>query len=431
MRRSLAACFVALVVGVGISGCSDTAENPVAPSASSAAANDAAVTAPVLSGIDLPGAVDDANATLKGDPMPVVFPTEGRVHDQKTVQIRVTNVVLRFSSIAPSLQIELWEVSGTPPTAKLLASATLAPDPSGITSFTPAVELKGLTEYKVRARGVFEGAHTAWSPVVTFTTIAFIEIKPPVPAYPVGGETATEIRPPLFLTNGALVGNPPNVIYQFQVDTNQAFPNPIRTDATRVGGPEAGGRTIGYLSDDLEEKTTYYWRARGVSGSTIIGEWSVIAVFVTPEKPSFGLDEIDPNAVIYLHRNIANWPITSMVTGLSVSSGEICVFHTGAGTFPTSPFGSPGEEIAIEGNVWVFAMINGQWYGATWDWLRPGQECKAEGPSSLGPEQIRVPPMDGSWRPQSGDTLCFAISTRARDEVEAGQERTNIACTVI
>ena len=142
---------------------------------------------------------------------------------------------------------------------------------------------------------------------------------------------------------------------------------------------------------------------------------------------SSGADDINPYEVAYLHRNIAGWTQTSTITGITIGSSEICVFHTGAGQFPQSPFG----DIDVEGNIWVFAQFGGKWHGATWDWLRPGQECKGEGVNSLGPEQIRVPPMDGGWRPQSGSPICFAISARARDEVEAGLVRTNIACTTV
>ena len=146
----------------------------------------------------------------------------------------------------------------------------------------------------------------------------------------------------------------------------------------------------------------------------------------TPTPPPGGGvagDEIDPRAVTWLHTNVTNWAITSRVTNVTITRSEICVDHTGAGRFPTSGFGS----IVVEGNVWIFAQFGGRWYGATYDWLRPGQVCKGVTGGELGPDQIRIAPMDASWPgPRSGETVGFMVSTRARDGERAGEERTNI-----
>jgi hypothetical protein len=150
--------------------------------------------------------------------------------------------------------------------------------------------------------------------------------------------------------------------------------------------------------------------------------------FVFVASGAFAQDQIDPRAVTYLHRSIADWPITSSLSRVDLSNG-ICFPHTKAGQWPQSALGEPGQEIQIEGNPWVFAQIGGRWYGATWDWLRPGQTCKGERVEDLGAHQIRIPPMDGNWIPNQATPLCWAVSTRARDGVLAGQERSNIVCT--
>jgi hypothetical protein len=151
---------------------------------------------------------------------------------------------------------------------------------------------------------------------------------------------------------------------------------------------------------------------------------AAIAVLILLPSVVAAQDQIDPRSVTYLHRSIADWPITSTLARVDLSNG-ICFPHSKAGQWPRSPFG----EIEIEGNPWVFAQINGRWYGATWDWLRPGQTCKGERVEDLGQHQIRIPPMDGSWQPNQASQLCWAVSTRARDGVMAGQERSNIVCT--
>ena len=128
----------------------------------------------------------------------------------------------------------------------------------------------------------------------------------------------------------------------------------------------------------------------------------------------YAQDQIDPRAVTYLHRSIADWPVTSTLTSVTLNNG-ICFPHSKAGQWPQSQFG----EIQIEGNPWVFAQVNGRWYAATWDWLRPGQTCKGERVEDLGLHQIRIPPLDGSWVPNQNTPLCWAVSTRARDGIGA------------
>ena len=160
------------------------------------------------------------------------------------------------------------------------------------------------------------------------------------------------------------------------------------------------------------------------SDGTRSHETTRLAIAEKPRSPtsSNGEDDLDARSVRYLHRNIANWRITSRITNVSISAREICVDHTAAGRFPRSTFG----DIQVEGNVWVFARFGGQWVAATYDWLKPGQVCKGVTGDELGVDQIRISPMDGSWRPRSGEEIGFAVSTRARDDVNAGEERTNI-----
>jgi hypothetical protein len=126
--------------------------------------------------------------------------------------------------------------------------------------------------------------------------------------------------------------------------------------------------------------------------------------------------------VTFLHTNVANWAVTSTVTGVEIGHDYVCVNHTKAGGFPTSIFG----DISVEGNVWIFAQFGGRWYGATWDWLRVGQTCKSITAHEFGADQIRISPMDSSWVPRKGDKIGFMMSTRARDGAGAGQERTNV-----
>jgi hypothetical protein len=134
---------------------------------------------------------------------------------------------------------------------------------------------------------------------------------------------------------------------------------------------------------------------------------------------------IDLSQVIWLHRDVSRWPATSHITKVTISPGRICVYHTKAGKWKLSRMG----DINVEGNIWVFAEFRDQWYAATWDWLRAGQECKDMTREELGIDQIRIPPMNYTWVPKEGERVGFMMSTRARDHVLAGEERSDVLLT--
>jgi hypothetical protein len=163
----------------------------------------------------------------------------------------------------------------------------------------------------------------------------------------------------------------------------------------------------------------YYWRVRGTNG-TIHGEWSATETFMTPER---GLDEIDPNQITWLHANISDWTVSSTITGVTLpgAGGTMCIFHTEAGAWPL--YVDNGVE--GEGNAWIFANIGGQWYGGTFEWLRPGQQCKPViTRENIGPH-VKQSPLS-SWVPQSGEVVGVAMSTPARSNLRTSNQRTNV-----
>jgi hypothetical protein len=124
-----------------------------------------------------------------------------------------------------------------------------------------------------------------------------------------------------------------------------------------------------------------------------------------------------------LHANITNWKVNSTVTGVRFPGGgsQMCIFHTAAGKWPRfRQNGALGE-----GNPWVFAFINGFWYGGTFEWLRPGQQCKPNiTRTNIGPHVKRSPL--SRWAPRSGEKVGFAMSTPARDGTRTNNSRSNI-----
>lgn len=366
------------------------------------------------------------------DPPELAHPINGETVNKVREPLYVTNGAIRntVGQVIYEFEVDDDAAFGTP--IRTEATRRGGAGAGGRTIGYIRGDLAPFTLYRWRVRARDNVDHGPWSDVETFNTSSLKRLDTPVPARPINGETVGSLRAPLQVTNGAIGNTVGQVVYEFEVDDDSAFASPVSAEAARTGGAEAGGRTVGRIEQDLVAGTLYHWRVRA-RDDVDNSPWSNVQTFRTAaeEPPPTGGDEIDASTVTYLHRNIADWPITSRVTSVTIRGNGICVYHTGAGRFPTSKLGNPGEEIDIEGNVWVFAEFGTQWYGATWDWMRPGQQCKSETTSSLGPEQIRRSPMDSTWQPQSGDTLCFAVSARARDNVVAGRERTNIACTVV
>lgn len=147
-------------------------------------------------------------------------------------------------------------------------------------------------------------------------------------------------------------------------------------------------------------------------------------IFDFPETTFGGCssDQIDPGSVTWLHDNASSWPKTSTLNSITIGPDTVKFPHSKAGQWMT--FTVNGE--LLEGNPWFFANIEGQWYGATWEWLRPGQTSKSISPDAYG-DHIKRSPMD-SWLPEPLETVGFMVSTRARDGVSSGDERTAI-CT--
>jgi hypothetical protein len=131
--------------------------------------------------------------------------------------------------------------------------------------------------------------------------------------------------------------------------------------------------------------------------------------------------ELDLNNVVWLHTNVSSWPVTVNLASVTFQGGLICLNHDIASK--NWPIGSTGSTEVVA-NPWVFIYHNDQWYGATWEWLRPpGQTCKNQ--SSVAGDHIKQSPFDAAsgWLPESGETLYFMVSGIARYGTPNVQER--------
>ena len=130
------------------------------------------------------------------------------------------------------------------------------------------------------------------------------------------------------------------------------------------------------------------------------------------------LDEL-----VWLHSDISGWPQTATLSTVSVSSDQICLLNDGVHAWPVVTL--DGTELV--GNPWIVLEHEGVWYAATWEWLRPGQECKAR--TSVNGDHIKKSPLD-TWSPTSGETYWFMVSGLARFSERNVEARTNLVPVV-
>jgi hypothetical protein len=125
--------------------------------------------------------------------------------------------------------------------------------------------------------------------------------------------------------------------------------------------------------------------------------------------------------------NIGAWPQTSTMTGVKTTDG-LCTYHTKLGLWPTVGFFDTGAP--IEGNQWVFANINGRWYGGAGEWQRPGQACKAVTAEDIGSGTFYADAWEPlrSWVPRPGELFAVMVSTPARawPSMRTVDERSNV-----
>ena len=162
----------------------------------------------------------------------------------------------------------------------------------------------------------------------------------------------------------------------------------------------------------------YQWsvRARNSAG---VSDWGSATFTVdTDVGGGGGQDEFDLSQATFLHTNVTDWKITSTLGNVTISDAQICMPHSMVGKWHNQP--EPGSGVPVEGNPWVVANVNGQWYAAIFEWMGVNQICKslgAEPPATTVATQmashIKIAPLD-TWVPQSGEKTYVLVSTVAR-----------------
>ncbi len=160
--------------------------------------------------------------------------------------------------------------------------------------------------------------------------------------------------------------------------------------------------------DDDDGETPTTWEDAGGEGAT--------------QEANTGGDTASPiqlGAVTWLHSNVSGWAQTANLASVRINGGNITLNYDKAGTWP----GVNTAGATVNANPWIFVNRGGQWYAATWEWLRVGQTTKST--ASVHGSHIGVAPLNG-FSPVSGETYGFMVSGLARDNTRNVQERSNI-----
>lgn len=120
--------------------------------------------------------------------------------------------------------------------------------------------------------------------------------------------------------------------------------------------------------------------------------------------------------VKFLNADVSNWAVTASLNA-SVSGGKVTLNYNKARVWPAAD--------GVNANPWVFVNLNGQWYAATWEYLRSGQTVKDMSGKSWG-EHIKVAPLS-SWEPRPGERFGLMVSGLVRGGLSNVKERSNVS----
>lgn len=353
----------------------------------------------------------------------VASPTAGATYNfsEQPVIIRFANVV-RTGGARVTYSVD---VSASPSFSSMAFSATDVAEGDGFTSVQLPV-LAGGTTYHWRTKAVVDGIEGHASAVSTFFVRPAIALQAPRSVSPTDGAPVFLVRPTFIVENAERSGQPGPLVYEFQVSDSAAF-------STLVASGSAGEqttRTSWTVAEDLPAGTLY-WRARAIDHANgISGPFSPAASF---DRKGFGApgDQLDLSAVTVVlgPANIGTWPATGTITNAYARPGEICIEHDKLGAWPgTDFFDDPGT--LTQGNQWMFAFINGRWYGGGGRWYRPGQACKGTSPTDGFTGTFYMDnafPLNG-YVPRPGDLVGLMSTTPARfyPSMRTVDERTNV-----
>ena len=110
---------------------------------------------------------------------------------------------------------------------------------------------------------------------------------------------------------------------------------------------------------------------------------------------------------------VADWPETHKLTVSFPQDWFICLNWGGTDTWPSAEImhTSGTKTIKVNANPWVFVWHDNKWYGSTWEWLAPGNPCKAA--SAVAGDHIKKNPLK-DWDGAEGEVVYFMVSSVIR-----------------
>ena len=134
----------------------------------------------------------------------------------------------------------------------------------------------------------------------------------------------------------------------------------------------------------------------------------------TTIPPAQFADEINSADITWLGVDVGRWPVTHSLK-VSYTATEI-IYDQGA----TAAWPAKNN---ISGNVWIIAKINGKWYAATHEFMRPN--TRARGKNTLNMDHIERREFEG-WSPKQGEQVGHVVTGICRGDLRNVQERTQI-----
>jgi hypothetical protein len=176
--------------------------------------------------------------------------------------------------------------------------------------------------------------------------------------------------------------------------------------------PAVAAALIGCEKSD--DASGAYWNSDSASSSATTQTASTDAPATSTSATVSAADAIDPNSIHYLHADVSGWPITSSLS-VSIGGGSVNMPYDKTNVWPARG--------GLNANPWIIVNVDGQWTAATFEWLRVGQTSKPM--SVVAGDHIKKPPLN-NFRPQSGVTYGWMVTSLARDSSRTVNERTNI-----
>ena len=291
-----------------------------------------------------------ANAQIAVDKQPVTL----TVQNASTTGVRPLTYVFDIAA-DPSFQGLVFSQTG------------VTPGDNGQTSFRLPQALPADHTYYWRVHAQ-DGANTGTFATSSFAIFTPVVIQPPAPVSPADGATASSTKPTLVVADAPRTGPAGSISYVFQVASDANLANIVSTGQVA----EAASQTSFTLTTPLSSATRYYWRARALD-PTHTSTYSSIVSFTTPAvviAPGPGpsplpgqADTLNSSIVLNSPVDLANWPITTTITGVNISAGGIHVDFSksdGPGRWPDII--PPGFDGPLQDTLGMCLNISGQWY---------------------------------------------------------------------